>query len=35
VIAFSTAFGVDLTKEGLDRSKEIKVASAAEVLLRA
>src|SRR6266436_1447262 len=29
------AFGVDLTKEGLDRSKQIKVASAAGVWLRA
>jgi DNA-binding transcriptional ArsR family regulator len=31
----SDRFGVDLTKEGLDRSKEIKVASAADVRLRA
>jgi hypothetical protein len=34
-IGLSDTFGVDLTKEGLDPSKEIKVASAAKVLLRA
>jgi hypothetical protein len=34
-IGLSDTFGIDLTKEGLDRSKEIKVASAAEAPLRA
>jgi hypothetical protein len=31
----SDTFGVHLTKEGLDRSKEIKAAGAADVRLRA
>jgi hypothetical protein len=31
----SHTFGVDLTKEGLECSKELKVPSAARVLLRA
>jgi hypothetical protein len=34
-IGLSDTFGIDLTKEGLDRSKEIKVPSAAEARLRA
>jgi hypothetical protein len=34
-IGLSHTFGVDLTKEGHERSKQIDLASAAEVLLRA
>jgi hypothetical protein len=34
-IGLSDTFGIDLTSEGLDGSKQIRVVSAAEVRLRA